>query len=322
MRMLRYHFTISHVPGKNLVVADTLSRAPELGEPARESRESEVEAYVDATFSSIPATERRMEEIHQHQEEDPVMRQLKQYCQTGWPTRGAIPGILKPYCYVSAELTVERGLLMRGSRVVIPASLRVDMLDRIHAAHQGITKCRERAKHSVWWPGLSRQLEEIVRSCPQCQKHSPLRPEPLIPSQLPQLPWQKVGTDLFEWKKSTYLLVVDYYSRWIEVARLKNLSSQEVIDHTRSMFARHSIPEIVVSDNGPQYSADLYASFAKKYGFEHVTSSPHYPQGNGEAERAVKTVKGMLSKCGDPYLALRCIVQPLWRMDTALHNPL
>ena len=198
MRMLRYHFTISHVPGKNLVVADTLSRAPELGEPARESRESEVEAYVDATFSSIPATERRMEEIRQHQEEDPVMRQLKQYCQTGWPTRGAIPGILKPYCYVSAELTVERGLLMRGSRVVIPASLRVDMLDRIHAAHQGITKCRERAKHSVWWPGLSRQLEEIVRSCPQCQKHSPLRPEPLIPSQLPQLPWQKVGTDLFE----------------------------------------------------------------------------------------------------------------------------
>ena len=120
---------------------------------------------------------------------------------------------------------------MRGSRVVIPASLRVDLLDRIHAAHQGISKCRERAKHSVWWPELSRQLEVIVRSCPQCQKHSPLRPEP---SQLPQLPWQKVGTDLFEWKKSTYLLVVDFYSRWIEVARLKNLSSEEVIDHTHS----------------------------------------------------------------------------------------
>ena len=262
MRMLRYHFTISHVPGKNLIMADALSRAPEPERPGQECPESEVEAYVDAVFSSIPATERRMEEIRQHQEEDPVIRQLKTYCQDRWPVRGAIPTVLKPYHCVAAELTVEKGLLTRGSRVVIPASLRVDMLDRIHAAHQGITKCRERAKHSVWWPGLSRQLEEAVKSCPECVKHSSLRPEPLIPSQLPQLPWQKVGTDLFEWNKSTYLLVVDYYSRWIEVARLTNLTANEVIKHTQSIFARHGIPEIVVSDNGPQYSADVYATFA------------------------------------------------------------
>jgi len=109
---------------------------------------------------------------------------------------------------------------------------------------------------------------------------------------------------LFEWNKSTYVLVVDYYSRWIEVAKLNKLTSQEVIDHTRSMFARHGIPEIVVSDNGPQYSADLYAKFAEEYGFEHITSSPLYPQGNGEAERAVRTIKGLLRKSGDHYLAL------------------
>ena len=302
MRMLRYHFTISHVPGKNLVVADTLSRAPESGESVQDCLEQEVEAYVDATFSSIPATERRMEEIRQHQEEDPVIRQLKVYCRTGWPS--TIPGVLKPYRYVSSELTVEKGLLMRGSRVVIPASLRVDMLGRIHSAHQGITKCRERAKHSCWWPGLSRQLEETVKSCPECLKHSPLRPEPLVPSKLPHLPWQKVGTDLFEWNKSDYLLMVDYYSRWIEVSKLKGTTTQEVIKHTSSIFARHGIPEIVVSDNGPQFSAELYATFAKDYGFEHVTSSPYYPQGNGEAERAVKTIKGLLRKSGDPYLSL------------------
>ena len=73
MWMLRYHFTISHVPGKNLIMADTLSRAPEPGEPDQECPESEVEAYVDATFTSIPATERHMEEIRQHQEEDPII---------------------------------------------------------------------------------------------------------------------------------------------------------------------------------------------------------------------------------------------------------
>ena len=304
MRMMRYNYTISHIPGRNLILADTLSRGPEPRQDVQDGLEREVEAYVYLTLASIPATKRRMEEIRQHQEEDPIMRQLKVYCQRGWPDRGATPGVLKPYRYVRAELTVEKGLIMRESRVVIPASLRVDMLDKIHSAHQGITKCREHAKHSVWWPGLSKQLEEAVKSCPECLRNSTPRPQPLMPSELPMLPWQKVGTDLFEWNKSTYLLIVDYFSRWIEVAKSNNLTAQQVVDHTKSIFSRHGIPEVIVSDNGPQFSAELYAPFAREYGFDHVTSSPHYPQGNGEAERAVKTVKSMLRKSGDLYLTL------------------
>ena len=72
----------------------------------------------------------------------------------------------------------------------------------------------------------------------------------------------------------------------------------------KSIFARHGIPEVVMSDNGPQYSSYLFAEFAKNYGFNHITSSPRFPQSNGEAERAVKTVKGLLKKSTDPYLAL------------------
>ena len=80
--------------------------------------------------------------------------------------------------------------------------------------------------------------------------------------------------------------------------------AEEVILHTKSIFARHGIPEVVVSDNGPQYSSEAYANFARKFRFEHITSSPHYPQSNGEAERAVQTVKNLIKKDGDPYLAL------------------
>ena len=304
MRLLRYNFSISHVPGKNLVTPDTLSRAPVSGVTELESMQNEVQAYVDGVFESIPATEKRLEEIRQHQDEDESFRLIKTYCQTEWPTKGDTPGVIQPYYSVAAELTVEKGILMRGSRVVIPASLRVSMLDKIHSGHQGIHKCRERARHSVWWPGISRQVEEMVKSCPECIKHNPQRPQPLLPSHLPDLPWQKVGTDLFELNKNTYLLIVDYFSRWIEVAKLNKLTSEEVINCTRSIFARHGIPEVVVSDNGPQYSAELYAKFARDYGFQHVKSSPHYPQGNGEAERAVKTIKGLLKKSDDPYLAI------------------
>lgn len=142
----------------------------------------------------------------------------------------------------------------------------------------------------MWWPELSMQLENTVKSCQECLRNTTQGSEPLCPSALPQLPWQKVGTDLFEWSNSTYLLTVDYFSRWIEIARLSNQTSEKVILHTRSMFAGHGIPELV-SDNRPQFSAELYAEFARQYGFEHITSSPNHPQCNGEAERAVKNIK-------------------------------
>ena len=77
-----------------------------------------------------------------------------------------------------------------------------------------------------------------------------------------------------------------------------------VISHLKSIFARHGIPEVVVSDNGPQYSSAVFEEFSKEYEFDHVTSSPKYPQANGEAERAVKTIKQLLEKNSDPYLAL------------------
>ena len=117
-------------------------------------------------------------------------------------------------------------------------------------------------------------------------------------------PWQKVATDLLEWRKHTYLVIVDYYFRLIEIAQLKRTMAEEVIVHTKSIFARHGVPEIVVSDNGPQYSSEAYAKFAQEFQFEHITSSPHYPQSNGESECAVKTVKSLLKKEGDPYLDL------------------
>ena len=106
--------------------------------------------------------------------------------------------------------------------------------------------------------------------------------------------------------KSSYLIVVDYYSSYIEVARLSSTTSKSVVQHLRSIFSRHGIPEIILSDNGPQFASSCFQSFSKEYGFTHSTSSPKYPQANGAAERAVKTVKSLLSKNHDPYLAMLC----------------
>ena len=102
-------------------------------------------------------------------------------------------------------------------------------------------------------------------------------------------PMAKSCKHLFEWKQAVYLLIVDFCSRYIEIARLGRPTSTEVINHMKSIFAQHGILEVLISDNGPQYTSQAFKDFATDYEFCHVTSSPYFPQGNGEAERPVGT---------------------------------
>ena len=302
---MRFHFTIGHVPGKELTTADTLSRAPQSSPTATEELlQLEANAFVNMVLQQLPATEQRLEQIRQHQRNDKACQQITEFCQSGWPDKKSLSVTVRPYFPMAAEFSVEGGLLMRGNRIVIPPVLRKELLDKIHEGHQGITKCRERARQSLWWPGLSRDLDELVRTCTKCCKAQKQRAQPMTPSPLPKLPWQVVGTDLFEWNQATFLLIVDYYSRFIEITRVNRLTADEVITRTKSIFARHGIPETVISDNGPQYASEAYRLFARDYQFKHITSSPYFPQSNGEAERAVQTVKNLLRKSDDPYLPL------------------
>ena len=120
--------------------------------------------------------------------------------------------------------------------------------------------------------------------------------EPLLPHSTPSRPWEKVGTDLCELNGQHYLVMVDYYSNFLEVDRLRETMSEQVIEHCKSQFARHRIPDVLISDNGPQFSSEKFRQFSACYQFQHYTSSPHYPQSNGKAEKAVQTVKNFLRK--------------------------
>ena len=125
---------------------------------------------------------------------------------------------------------------MRNNKIVIPKPLQAETLIAIHKVHQGITKCRERAKRSVWWPGLSKEVEAMVKNCSTCYKTQAQYTEPMIPTQFPTLPWQRVGTDLFEYKGMHYLLMIDYFSHYIGIAKLSSTSSNAVITHLKSIL--------------------------------------------------------------------------------------
>uniref|UniRef100_A0A9J7ZHH2 Gypsy retrotransposon integrase-like protein 1 n=1 Tax=Cyprinus carpio carpio TaxID=630221 RepID=A0A9J7ZHH2_CYPCA len=306
LRLLRFSFKIMHVAGKNLITADTLSRAPLEENPSEADlkREEEVKVCVDHVIQQLPATPTKLAQIKKAQEDDEVCRQLSSLVRTGWEEKKTAPPHLALFWQYRHDLLIAEGLLMKGNRLVIPGSLQKDVLERVHQGHQGITKCLARAQMSVWWPGITRQIKEKVSQCETCVKNSYSHPEPLLTTLLPSRPWQRVAADLFHWNKGNYILLIDYYSRYIEVASLTVTTTKQVMEKLKAMFARHGVPEILVTDNGPQFAASDFADFAKDYDFHHVTSSPHYPQSNGEAERAVRTVKTLLKKGEDPHKAL------------------
>lgn len=249
-------------------------------------------------------TNQAVEALKLAQEKDELCKEVVRCCQEGWPTyKTDAYTAIHPYWEVKAHLTVMNGVLLYDSRIVVPTSERLNILDRIHQAHQGIVKCRLRARRSVWWPRMSTQIQEMVQNCRVCRLTSDTPIEPLCPSTLPERPWERLGADLFEFQKSHYLLIIDYYSRWIEVRKLPSLTSSDTIEAFKSVFATHGIGEVVISDNGPQFSSGEFQKFVQDYGFVHMTSSPCYPRANGEAERAVGTLKRMW-KTSDPHLSL------------------
>ena len=148
----------------------------------------------------------------------------------------------------------------------------------------------------------------MVNNCSTCQELRSSNPrEPMLPHEIPQYPWQFVVTDLFLWNDVNYVVVVDYYSHYWEIASLRSTSTA-VIKRLKQIFSRHGKAETVKSDNGSQYSLVEFATFANNWKFTHVTSSPKYPQSNGLAEKTVQTAKKMFEKAKrdrkNPYLSL------------------
>ena len=144
----------------------------------------------------------------------------------------------------------------------IPISLRKEILQKIHEEHQGIDRCRAHAKGSVWWPEISKQIVEMIRQCPQCAH--PTSKGTTNKVAFPDYPWQVVGTDLFKLKGVQYLLIVDYFSLYPEVTKLTSTTSATTISVLKSIFSRHGIPEVLRSDNGPQYSSKEFSDFARE----------------------------------------------------------
>ena len=145
---------------------------------------------------NLPVTKGRLLQYQKAQDEDRLCCLIRKHCKEGWPQKRNIENELTPFWKARGNLTTDQnGLLLYGSRIVVPKSLRRETLSKIHNGHQGIQQCRLRANISVWWPGISNEIENMVKQCPTCARQFSPRKEPMIATELPQYPWQKVGAD-------------------------------------------------------------------------------------------------------------------------------
>ena len=266
-------------PGKELVLPDMLSRAP-LSETVNGSMEEDIALHVHFLTSNLPVSKPKLEEIKEATANDPSLKELKDTIKSGLPeTKSRTPASIHVYWSVRDELSEVESVILKNDRILVPSSMRKEMLQMIHQGHMGIEKSKRRARDVLYWPGMNSQISDMISRCTTCLEHQRQNTkEPMILSRIPSKPWEMVATFMSTLDKSEYLIVVDYQSRYFEVAKLPDTKSTTVITYTKSIFARHGIPSEVISDNGPQYSLRDFSLFAKQWEFKHTTVSPLYPQ--------------------------------------------
>ena len=312
LRLQRYNLEVGYKPGPQMFIADHLSRASirETGPQDEEFQVFAIEVEGMGPLNSVKISSERLAQLQKATEQDPIMQTLKTTILVGWPEhREQTPVHIREYWNYREELTLHNGVLFKNQKVIIPKAMRPEMISRIYSSHLGIESCLRKARDLVFWPSMNSEIKEAVIKCSVCAEYQAKNPkQPMQSHSIPDWPWSKVGTDLFSLHSNDYIVLVDYYSDFIEVSQLDDTTTATVCDFLKEQFSHHGIPDTLVSDNGSQFTSREFTEFSKEWEFKHVTSSPYHPRSNGKAESAVKIVKNIFKKAisddKDPWLAL------------------
>ena len=289
IQLSSYQFDIKYRATGKHQNADTLSRFP-MATVDQESRtlfDRETEQIHKIQMKKLPVT---ADKVALAIKNDVVHSRLMEFTRSGWPSLQPDTNLL-PHFRVRNELTIEDGCLLRGIRVVIPERYRQDVLEELHVSHPGMVRMKSLARLHVWWPGLDSDIETKVSQCGPCRSQLPNLPKaPANPWLWPSAPWKRVHIDFAgPFMQRMFLIIVDAYSKWMDVVMMTSTTSENTINALRYLFSSYGLPVEIVSDNGPQFVSEEFEIFLKENGVRHIRSAPYHPASNGEAERAVRT---------------------------------
>lgn len=225
-----------------------------------------------------------IEEVVAATDEDPEMQKLKDCILTGkWDNED-----LKQYATFRLEYSYANKLVMRGTKLVIPRSLRQRMCQLAHEGHPGQSMMKRRLRERCWWPGIDQDAVNVCETCEGCRLvQIPDPPEPMQRRALPDRPWVDLAIDfLGPMPTGEYVLVViDYYSRYMELEIMHKITAQETIKRLKRIFRTWGPPRTITLDNAKQFVSLEFEEFCKQSGIHLNHSSPYWPQANGEVER-------------------------------------
>lgn len=285
-----FDFKIVHIRGEENNCADALSRLT-----------TNKDDVLDDTLHLNFITNRfgkplRYDDVAKQSEKDSVLREVLGYIKNGWPDVKGLEGEMKSYFIRKLELSLENSVIMWGYRIVIPEAFRKDLLKEIHTGHLGIVKSKELARSYFWWPGIDKDLENWIKSCEVCRENQS-NPSKVIGSWPPTTyPFQRIHVDFCHPNNSNYLVVIDSFTKWMEVSEVKSLTTSNVIIELEKMFSKFGMPYTIVSDNGTCFTSKQFSEFCNNNGIVHITSPAYHAPSNGQAENSVRIFKKMFEK--------------------------
>ena len=279
LRLRPYNYKVYCVKSQDNI-ADVLSRLTKI--PASEKYRYDDEHVRMVALNAVPIA-LKIQEIDSASAEDEDLQAVRSCLISGnWEKAP------KPYVWVRNELTYIGQVILRGTRIVIPNILRKRVLELAHEGHQGVVKMKERLRSKVWWPGVDKDAERKCRECYGCQLVTKeTMPPPVKTTRMPERPWQDLALDLLGPMPTgeSLLVLVDYFSRWVEVDVIKSTSSEAIIKCLDREFSRYGVPNTLRSDNGPNPVSAEMEEYLDEMGIKHRLTTPLWPRANGQVER-------------------------------------
>lgn len=289
-KLAAYDFDIQYVKSQNNGNADALSRLPLEGQEDNEQREDK--HYLLYVEETLPVS---YKEIASETRKDNLLSRIYGFIMFGWPEKCQEDE--QPFYVRRAELYLDHGCILYKYRLVVPQSLQERVLLELHTGHLGVVKMKSIARNYVYWPAIDKDIETLGQKCEACRSVRDAPPRTTLhPWEFPAGPWKRLHADFAQLHGKYYIIVVDAYSKWLEVEQIRSTSAYDTIKFFRSILARFGLSEQLVTDGGPPFQSTEFKEFCNKNAIRHIRSSPYRPQGNGAAENAVKTVKKTIKK--------------------------
>ena len=257
---------------------------------------------MDAIQSSVDLPESiSIEEIQHALLQDVQLQQLKTFIIAGWPhTKDELHTNIRPYMPYRDELVVIDGVILKGRCIIIPDSLKQQVLTQLHTNHTGIEKTKLLVCESVFWHNINANIKAYIKLCATCLEFQQTQPkEKIMHHNILLRPWDVIGTDIFYLKNKHYLCIVDYNSKFPVIKRLQGLSANNLIKMVKTIFVKYGVPNKLMLDMGTNFVSDKFWQFCEFVNIEQATLSVYHHQSNGQVEACIKFVKHTFKKCTD-----------------------